>query len=170
MANSAGKLRGVNRRRNSRPVNRCALRGMLNLKYCAPARGSVNLSLSTSIAGNKPLRSLRDLSVIGISRQQLRLFSLNCYSAFLFRHERICHTPKIKQRIINGISTNRSSLIGAVTVFSHRSIRISYKNSRSRTAADTARCVRRGGKRAAARPNRTPLNRERTTIHCSTYM
>jgi len=110
------------------------------------------------------------LSPIGISRQQLRLFSLNCYSAFLFRHERICHTPNIKQTIINGISANISSLIGAVTVFSHRSIRISYKNSRSRTAADTARCVRRTGKRTAARPNRTPLNRERTTIHCSTYM
>ena len=98
------------------------------------------------------------------------IFSLNCYSVFLLWHERTCHTPNIKQRISNGISANISNLIGAVTVFSHRSIRISYKDSRSRTAADTARCSRRIGKKTAAMPNRTPPNRERIMIHCSTYM
>jgi hypothetical protein len=39
---------------------------------------------------------------------------------------------------------------------------------RNRTAADTAKCARRTGERAAARPNRTPPTREIPIIHSST--
>jgi hypothetical protein len=39
---------------------------------------------------------------------------------------------------------------------------------RNRTAADTAKCSRRTGEKAAARPNRTPPTREITMIHSST--
>jgi hypothetical protein len=70
--------------------------------------------------------------------------------------ENICHAPKIRQSIISGISANRSSLIGAVTVFSHRSIRISYNDSRNRMTAEIAKGTRRDGAKAATRPNMIP--------------
>jgi len=63
-----------------------------------------------------------------------------------------------------------STLIGAVTVFSHRSIRISYHDSRNRMTVEIAKGIRRDGTKAAARPNMIPPARERITIHCSSYM
>jgi serine/threonine protein kinase len=72
------------------------------------------------------------------------------FQRVLLLHKNSCQVPNIRQRIISGISTNISSLIGTLTVFSHRSIRISYPNTRNRTAADTAKCSCRAGERAAA--------------------
>ena len=92
---------------------------------------------------------------------------MNSYSFVPLLHTNSCHVPNIRKRIISGISTNISSLIGALTVFSHRSIRISYPNTRNRTAADTAKCRRRTGERAAARPNKMPPTREIPMIHSS---
>jgi hypothetical protein len=82
----------------------------------------------------------------------------------------ICHAPNTKQRIIIGISANISSLIGAETVFSQRSIRISYTNIRNKSTAGIAKYNRRMGEKAAARQKRGPPKRDSHMIHCSTFM
>lgn len=65
----------------------------------------------------------------------------------------------------------RTYLVGSArSVFSHRSMRISYDDSRGSTAAETARCIRRAREKKAARPNNDPPTKVRTMIDCSICM
>ena len=91
--------------------------------------------------------------------------------SFLLRHSTNCHTLNIRQRIISGISINILAVGSAQLSFSP----IDLCESRT-TIVEAVPQPRAPGvfpghrEKKAVRPNKTPPNRARTTIHCSICM